>query len=166
MIASCQSILGFGRRVTWKSDLVVPPGHQMTFKDALHIVSTNLVLKSVFPDWAKYLTKQTRKTDLAFNELKVRSSNSLKCACVIHSYPEQQYMLEMVKARRDGDKVEERYDLFSGLLDAAEDEQESEAAISDDELFGGYSTSRLFGILGRRLNRPPRKHVYLSHCWT
>ena len=40
-------------------------------------------------------------------------------------------MLEMVAARRDGDKAEERYDLFSGLLDAAQDE-----ALSDDELIG------------------------------
>jgi hypothetical protein len=46
---SHQSILGFGRRVTWTSDLVVPPGHQMTFKDALHILSTNLIEKFFSP---------------------------------------------------------------------------------------------------------------------
>ena len=39
-------------------------------------------------------------------------------------------MMEMVEARRDGDKVEQRYDLFSGLLDAARGKQDSEAAIS------------------------------------
>jgi hypothetical protein len=58
--------------MTWTSDLVVPPGRQMTFKDALHILSTNLILKIVLPDWAKYLTKHTRKIDLAFKEMKVR----------------------------------------------------------------------------------------------
>jgi hypothetical protein len=63
--------LGFGRRVTWTTDLVVPPGHQMTFKDALHISSTNLLVKLALPDWAKYLTKHTRKVDLAYTELKV-----------------------------------------------------------------------------------------------
>jgi hypothetical protein len=57
--------------VTWTSDLVVPPGHQMTFKDALHILSTNIVLKIVLPNWAKNLTKHTRKVVLAFTELKV-----------------------------------------------------------------------------------------------
>jgi hypothetical protein len=57
--------------VTWTSDLVAPAGHQMTFKDALHILSTNLILKIVLPDWAKYLTKHTRRADLAFVELKV-----------------------------------------------------------------------------------------------
>jgi hypothetical protein len=75
-------------------------------------------------------------------------------------------MLKMVEARRNADVAEERHDMFSGLLNAAQDELAGEAAISDDELIGGYSTSRSFGILGERLMRPPRKHVYLSSCWT
>ena len=75
-------------------------------------------------------------------------------------------MMEMVEARRDGDKVEQRYDLFSGLLDAARDEQDNEAAISDDELIGGYSTLGSFGFLGECLTHLPRKYVYLSSCWT
>ena len=50
-------------------------------------------------------------------------------------------MLEMVEARRDVDKVEERYDLFSGLLDATQDEMGGKAALSDDELMGWYSLS-------------------------
>ena len=50
-------------------------------------------------------------------------------------------MVEMVEARRKADKVEERYDLFSGLLGAAQDEQDSETVISDEEVIGGYSTS-------------------------
>ena len=57
----------------------------------------------------------------------------------------------MVEARKNGDKVEQRYDLFSGLLDAAQDEQGSQAALGDDELIGGYSTSLLFGTLGKLL---------------
>jgi hypothetical protein len=64
-------MVGFGRRVTWTSDLVVPPGHQMTFKDALHILSTNLVQKLIVPSWAKNLTKRLRNVELAFTELKV-----------------------------------------------------------------------------------------------
>ncbi|KAN0103584.1 cytochrome P450 monooxygenase [Russula decolorans] len=103
--------------VTWKSDLVVPPGHQMTFKDALHILSTNLIQKIIMPNWAKHLTKHSKNIDLAFCELK-------------------QYMLEMVEARRNGDKVEERYDLFSGLLDAARDKPDNGAGLNDEELIG------------------------------
>ena len=57
--------------MTWTSDLVVPAGHQMTFKDALHILSTNLILKIVLPRWAKHVSKHARKIDLAFRELKV-----------------------------------------------------------------------------------------------
>jgi hypothetical protein len=75
-------------------------------------------------------------------------------------------MLEMVEARRNGDKVEGRYDLFSGLLDAAQDEPDNGAGLSDEELIGWYSTLQKFGILGKRLTLPPRKHVHLSYCWT
>jgi hypothetical protein len=50
-------------------------------------------------------------------------------------------MLEMVEARKDANKVEERYDLFSGLLDAAQDELGSKAVLSDDELIGLYLLS-------------------------
>ena len=56
-------------------------------------------------------------------------------------------MLEMVEARKDEDKVEERYDLFSGLLDAAQDETGNEAALSDDELMGWYSLSDHFAFM-------------------
>ena len=139
----------------------------MTFKDALHILSTNLILKIVLPDWAKYLTKKKRETDLAFKEIKVCRFKSYNRVCVVHSmYDEQQYMLEMVETRRNGDKVEQRYDLLSGLLDAAQDENGSEAALNDDELMGGYSTSGSFEIPGKRFIRPSRKHVHLPHCWT
>lgn len=56
-------------------------------------------------------------------------------------------MLEMVEARRNGDKVEERYDLFSGLLDAAQNEPETEAMLSDEELIGGYSNLQSFSLI-------------------
>jgi hypothetical protein len=123
----------------------------MTFKDALHTLSTNLVLKLAVPLWAKNLTKRSKKVNMAFMELKVRyykPSDSSKRACLIRaSCLEQQYMLEMVEVRRNAEKVEQCHDLFSGLLDAAQDEQGDEAALSDDELVGGYSSSRLSDIL-------------------
>jgi hypothetical protein len=56
-------------------------------------------------------------------------------------------MLEMVEARKDADKAEERYDLLSGLLDAAQDEPGSEATLSDDELIGWYSLSDLSAFI-------------------
>jgi hypothetical protein len=69
LFATC--CIGFGRRVTWTSDLIVPPGHQMTFKDALHVSSANLGWKIILPRWALSLTEPTRKVDLAFKELEV-----------------------------------------------------------------------------------------------
>ena len=75
-------------------------------------------------------------------------------------------MLEMVEARRNTDKVDHSVDLFSGLLDASQDELGSEAALSDDELIGGYSIIVIVRHVGHRLGHPPREHVYLSFCWT
>ena len=72
-------------------------------------------------------------------------------------------MVEMVEARRAGDKVEQRYDLFSGLVDAAQDEQDSEAAINDEELIGWYSTSGSF-VIREASYSPPRKYVCISSC--
>jgi hypothetical protein len=48
-------------------------------------------------------------------------------------------MLEMVKTRRNADTVEQRHDLFNGLLDAAQDELSNGSALNDDELIGVYS---------------------------
>jgi hypothetical protein len=50
-------------------------------------------------------------------------------------------MMEMVEARRNSDNVEQRHDLFNGLLDAAQDELDDGAALSDEELIGEYSMS-------------------------
>ena len=50
-------------------------------------------------------------------------------------------MMEMVEARRNSDNAEQRHDLFNGLLDAAQDELDNGAALSDEELMGEYSMS-------------------------
>ena len=47
-------------------------------------------------------------------------------------------MLEMVEARRSSHEVEERHDLFSGLLDASQEEMNTGAALSDEELLGKH----------------------------
>jgi len=120
------SAAGFGHRVTWTSDLVVPSGHQMTFKDALHILSSNLLVKIAVPRWAMNLTKNTRKVHLASMELK-------------------QYMLEMIEARAHANKVEQRHDLFNGLLDAVQDERDTGAVINEEELIGNMFIFLLAG---------------------
>jgi hypothetical protein len=68
-------------------------------------------------------------------------------------------MLEMVEARKNGDKRDLRHDLFSGLLEAADDGE----VLNDEELLGGSLISRLFG---KRFTIPLRKYVYIPSCWT
>ena len=67
--------LGFGRSVSWKEDTVVPPGHTMSYKDALHIVSKDFIPKLLFPGWAMGLTPSLRKVKFGFEELRVRPYN-------------------------------------------------------------------------------------------
>ncbi|KAI9449693.1 cytochrome P450 [Russula earlei] len=116
----------FGRRVTWADDLTVPPGHQLTFKDAFHVLSTNLIMKIILPDWAKNITDRTRKVHLAFVELK-------------------QYMLEMVEARRNGNKAEQCFDLLSGLLGASQDDPNNGATLILPTILGNMFIFLLAG---------------------
>ncbi|KAI8969408.1 cytochrome P450 [Trametes punicea] len=97
-------VAGFGRRITWNEDAVAPPGHDMTFKDALNVVSRNLFLQVLFPHWVlRWGTPGMRRFHTAYRELGA-------------------YMREMIAARRGTDDAakEERHDLFSSLLDANE----------------------------------------------
>jgi hypothetical protein len=60
-------------------------------------------------------------------------------------------MLEMVEARRTSHEVEERHDLFSGLLDASQEEMNDGQALSDEELLGKCSIVAPFLVLGRHI---------------
>jgi len=56
-------------------------------------------------------------------------------------------MLEMIEARGHANKVEQRHDLFNGLLDAVQDELDTGAVINEEELIGGYFMSHRLEIL-------------------
>jgi hypothetical protein len=59
--------------------------------------------------------------------------------CVTHApHFKQQYMLEMVEARRTSGEAEQRYDLFSGLLQASREELEDGGVLNDDGLMGKH----------------------------
>ena len=64
-------MLGFGRKISWTDDMKLPPGHQLTFKDALHTMSTDIFLKLIVPGWAMGLTKHLRHVRQAFIEMDV-----------------------------------------------------------------------------------------------
>jgi len=57
-------------------------------------------------------------------------------------------MLEMVEARRTSHEVGERHDLFSGLLDASQEEMNDGAALNDDELIGKQSNVAPLIVIG------------------
>ncbi|CCL98273.1 uncharacterized protein FIBRA_00267 [Fibroporia radiculosa] len=112
-------VAGFGRRMSWKEEGTIPSGRSMTFKDALHIVSGNLALKVVFPTWLLKIApfKIARKFNAAYIDL-------------------EQYMIQMVQERKIAEKKEERYDLFSSLLDANDVESDGTAKLSNSEVIG------------------------------
>ncbi|KAG2128701.1 cytochrome P450 [Suillus clintonianus] len=110
---------GFGRPISWKDDTVVPPGHQLTFKDALHTVTQDLTIKLLVPKWAMGLTKRFRRTRVAFDEL-------------------HKYLTEMIHERQGSQHKEENNDLLSSLLSANDDEKlsEGEIKLTDSEVIG------------------------------
>ncbi|KAF8161203.1 cytochrome P450 [Crassisporium funariophilum] len=108
-------VAGFGRSISWKDDTIVPHGHQMTFKDALHVVTSDFFFKLILPGWAMGLTERLRRTTLAFTELRL-------------------YMSEMIHDRQKTEKMD-RHDLFSSLLEA-NDHNLDASTLTEDELIG------------------------------
>ncbi|KAL5522930.1 hypothetical protein ACEPAF_1197 [Sanghuangporus sanghuang] len=118
---------GFGRKISFAEDLKIPPGHNMSFKDALHIVSTDMILPTVLPAWSLNLTQRLRNVRTAMADL-------------------SKYMQEMIDERRNAEKKPERHDLFSSLLDANMAEAEgNESRLEDSELIGNIFIFLLAG---------------------
>ncbi|KAG7096557.1 hypothetical protein E1B28_003979 [Marasmius oreades] len=110
-------VAGFGRRISWQDDLSLPPGHKMSFKEALSEVSEGVFIKLVCPERLVGFWDKTRKVKLAFDEL-------------------DQYMHEMISARQNAEKKEERYDLFSSLMDANDSPGFGQAPLTEQEVIG------------------------------
>ncbi|KZV96286.1 cytochrome P450 [Exidia glandulosa HHB12029] len=118
-------IAGFGRQINWSEDVRIPTGHTLSFKDALHIVSSNLRIKLLTPSWLMPWRAHWRLIDEAHKELR-------------------SYMTEMIVSRRTALVKEERYDLFSGLLDATELDNDDQR-LTNDELLGNVFIFLLAG---------------------
>jgi cytochrome P450 len=127
----------------------VPPGHTLSFKQALTLVSGGVFQKVLLPEWAMGWRKGWRDVRDGFREL-------------------EGYMEEMIEERRrgasgastgekgDGEKGEEaeeekeqRYDLFSSLLDATDGE--TEAPLTAAELM---SNVFIFLLAGHEVRFP------------
>ncbi|KAF5321118.1 hypothetical protein D9619_001344 [Psilocybe cf. subviscida] len=115
---------GFGRRISWKEDVVVPEGYTMSFKDALHTVASDTFLKVIVPESLLGITKRTRNCRDAFTELR-------------------NYMATMIHERQNAEKIE-RHDLFSSLLDANNDSLGS-GVLTESELIGNIYIFLLAG---------------------
>nr|BAL05139.1 cytochrome P450 [Phanerodontia chrysosporium] len=117
----------FGRRIPWTEGGLAPPGHHMSFKEALHIVSTGTVIKAVLPKWLLNLgpSQYIREVRDAFREMEA-------------------YMREMVTENMLDD-TKSRRDLFSSLVHAGQDSPGQEALLTDAELLGNVFMFLLAG---------------------
>lgn len=60
---------GYGYPFEWESSADVPPGHQMSFRDSIHVTLDNLVTLIAVPRWLlKLPIENFRRTELAYNE--------------------------------------------------------------------------------------------------
>ncbi|KIJ25326.1 hypothetical protein M422DRAFT_38814, partial [Sphaerobolus stellatus SS14] len=108
------AIASFGRRISWRDDEEIPAGHTISFKEALQGVSVNLQWKLISPKWAYPFFKHLQYVQKVNDELLT-------------------YMQEMIVSRRTSEVKEERYDLFSALLDGSENDKNP---LTDEELIG------------------------------
>ncbi|KAF9530340.1 cytochrome P450 [Crepidotus variabilis] len=106
-------VAGFGKRMSWE-DEEIPEDHSMTLKQALHVVTTDFIVRILLPNWALSLTRRFRLVRESFDELK-------------------QYMNEMIKERRNAPNLI-RHDLFSNFIEANDDD--GRAVLDEDEIVG------------------------------
>ena len=64
--------IGFGYKASWRDDQPIPIGYRMTFKKALQVVSNDMILKLIVPEWAMGFTERLKNVHVAFEELEVR----------------------------------------------------------------------------------------------
>lgn len=109
-------IAGFGSNMSWKEDEDVPPNHKLSFKHALHTVTSNIFIKLLTPGWVLGLTKKLRAVDLGYKEL-------------------GRYMEEMVRQRQEEGQGN-NHDLFSNLIEANQAEDDGAQKLTEQELIG------------------------------
>ncbi|VDC07904.1 unnamed protein product [Peniophora sp. CBMAI 1063] len=117
------SAAGFGQRAKWLENRVPPPGHQMTFKDAVHTLCAELITVMSTPKWALGLNKKLRTARSSVEEMR-------------------QYMMEMIDERRYIHDGHSGADLFSLLMGALDD---GDAKATDRELTGNIFIFLLAG---------------------
>lgn len=72
-------------------------------------------------------------------------------------------MIEMIEERRGSEKKEQRYDLFTSLLDANEEESDGITKLSDSEVMGSFEIACVFFSSVLMLNQSSRQHLRVPH---
>jgi hypothetical protein len=76
------AMTGFGQQMSWDQDSIIPKGHQMSMRDALHIVSIGTLSKVMLPDWSLKLTKHLQSIKIAYEELRVQKFQRISRAAI------------------------------------------------------------------------------------
>ncbi|PVF97230.1 cytochrome P450 [Serendipita vermifera] len=104
---------GFGMHVPWRES-TKPPGHELSFKETMEIVSSDLFMKIAVPEALMSMTKRTARVQLAFEEL-------------------MRFMQEMMNERAKN--YHDHSDLFSNLM-AANAKNNEGLSLTDQEVIG------------------------------
>jgi hypothetical protein len=75
-------------------------------------------------------------------------------------------MVEMVRARRGVETKEDRRDLFTGLLDAVDNDRDVSEAMTEPELICKFQSSYRLSLMKMVLTRYPSEYVRLPSRWT
>ncbi|KAJ8092148.1 hypothetical protein PM082_023972 [Marasmius tenuissimus] len=125
---------GFGKRLSWTNHHTHTPAesnHALSFEETFQILSRDLYLKLLTPEWIPSITESLGRVRVAFLEMKM-------------------YMQEIIEQRSGGreghgGEVIERDDLFSNLIKANEGFGYAGETLSDDELMGNVFAFLLAG---------------------
>jgi hypothetical protein len=157
------SAAGFGYRIHWEDD-EAPPGHRLSFKRSIQIVSKGLFVRLLCPKWFFELgpTKRIREVRDAFAEFRVRLLSVSQQPIDPNT---QSYLVEMINERRRTADKDEKRDLLSNLVDANEEfSHDGEQRLGEGELLG--TKSALHQVVHLCENLPFRKHFHVLHRWT
>ncbi|KAK7044008.1 hypothetical protein VNI00_008178 [Paramarasmius palmivorus] len=115
------SIVGFGKRIGWSKEDLIPVGHKLSFEETFRIVSSDIFIKVIVPNWLPNITEKIGRVRLAFDELKAGSA-----------VPFVNYMQDIIDAARASGAARQKDDLFSNLLQANELAKDEEGRKLDD----------------------------------
>jgi hypothetical protein len=104
-----------------------------TFKEAIEVVSSDLFLKLMIPNFAMGLTKRTSRVKLGFEELLVSHDSSALWHHASWRTNYKKYIREMIQERSKS--YRDCSDLFSNLIAANENDSEG-LRLTDEEVVG------------------------------